>query len=153
MNLCTIRRHTPHPPAPPNPHPHAHERLQRRTSIHHQVLVPLHRPLFEQHHDRRPAYNMQYVNVPSTDKIKQPTKREIPQFLATRDVLPLMHCRLDAPHHHRTDTDDHDAPKLRTLDRHDPAHVFPIHVQGTANCLRLSTTPSVNTATNTNNRC
>lgn len=59
-------------------------------------------------------------------------------------MLPLIHRRLNAPHHHRTDTDRHDASELRTVNRHDPARVLPIHVQGTANRLRLSTIPSVN---------
>lgn len=151
MNLCTVRRHT-HPLTPPNPHPHAHERLQRSTSVHHQVLVPLHRPLFEQHHDRRSAYDidMQCINVPVVQRDMSPTKREIPQFLPTHHVLSFVYRRLDAPHHHRTDADRHDASKLRTLNRYNLARVLPIHVQGTANCLRLTTISSANT---TDNRC
>ena len=86
------------------------------------------------------------------DQDRKLTKRKIPQFLTTRDLVALVHRRVDAPHHHRTDADRHDASKLCTRNRNNLACVLPVHIQGTPNRLRLFTMPSGSASTDAETR-
>ena len=68
---------------------------------------------------------------------KTRTERKIAELVPSLHLLALLHRRVDAPDHHRADAHAHHPPKLRAIDRHDLAHVLPVHVQRGADRLRL----------------
>jgi hypothetical protein len=65
------------------------------------------------------------------------TKGKVSKFLATSDIIPLVHSEVDAPYHHRTNADIEYPTKGRTVNGDDLADILAIDIECGADGLGL----------------